>query len=119
MDTSVDLVRDHVHLTLLGLSQIFQQTQIDECTWNFFNNMTDGSQGVVCPNLDELYLYANDMKKGQKITCRRYLKDMDSSYVHENIFQDHQSASDSFIQSTFILNRRGKTVVQTYHKNPN
>ena len=62
-----------------SISKIFQQNQIDDCTWNFFNNMTDGSQGVECPNLDELYSYANDMKKGQKITCRRYLKDMDSS----------------------------------------
>ena len=89
MDTGVHLVRDHVHLTLLGISKIFKQTQIDECTWNFFNNMTDGSQGVVCPNLEELYLYANDMKKGQKITCRRYLKDMDLSFANANIFYIH------------------------------
>ena len=71
--------------------------------------MTDGSQGVECPNLDELYLYANDMKKGQKITCRRYLKDMDSSYADDIILNDHQRAPHHI-----NLDRRERTAVQTY-----
>ena len=39
--------------------------------------MTEGSEGVDCPNLDELYEYAKSMENGQKITCSRYLKGMD------------------------------------------
>ena len=56
---------------------LFKQAQIDDCTWNPFPNMTEGSDGVTCPNLDDLYAYANKMNTGQKITCRRFLKDMD------------------------------------------
>ena len=39
--------------------------------------MTDGSLGVDCANLDDLIKYAREMKTGQKLTCKRYLKGKD------------------------------------------
>ena len=40
--------------------------------------MTEGSLGVDCPNLEELKAHADNVLMGQKITCKRLLKNRDS-----------------------------------------
>ena len=45
--------------------------------------MTNGKLGVDCPNLEELKEHVDKMEEGQKITCKRFLKNRDSiiSYI--------------------------------------
>ena len=52
--------------------------EIDSCSWTWKEDMKEGSEGVNCPNLDELQEHADKMKTGQKITCKRFLKNRDS-----------------------------------------
>ena len=56
----------------------FKDAEIDSCSWNYFPNMTEGSLGVDCPNLEELKAHADNVLMGQKITCKRLLKNRDS-----------------------------------------
>ena len=60
----------------------FKDAEIDSCSWNWFENMAKGSDGVECPNLEELKAHADMMDKGQKITCKRYLKNRDSMIIY-------------------------------------
>ena len=55
-----------------------KEAEIDACSWNYFEGITAGSQGVNCGTLDELRVYANEMETGQKISCKRYLKGSES-----------------------------------------
>lgn len=55
-----------------------KEAEIDACSWNYFKGITAGSQGVQCDTLDALEAYANEMETGQKISCKRYLKGMES-----------------------------------------
>ena len=59
-----------------------KDAEIDSCSWNWFANMAKGSLGVDCPNLEELKAHADMMDKGQKITCKRYLKNWDSMIIY-------------------------------------
>ena len=58
--------------------QYFKDDEIDSCSWNYSPNMTDGKLGVDCPNLEELKAHVDKMEEGQKITCKRFLKNRDS-----------------------------------------
>ena len=61
--------------------------------------MTAGSDGVTCPNLDELYEYANSMESGQKITCSRFLKGMDRNVTFQSYFNFNLSFHNYFEQT--------------------
>ena len=55
-----------------------KEAEIVACSWNHFDEITAGSQGVDCDTLEELEAYANEMENGQKISCKQYLKGMES-----------------------------------------
>ena len=56
-----------------------REAEIKACSWNHFDGITEGSQGVKCATLEELRAYANEIENGQEISCKDYLKGKESS----------------------------------------
>ena len=59
-----------------------KDAEIDSCSWKKVEKPSEGSEGVECPNLDDLKAHADKMATGQTITCSRYLKNRDSMITH-------------------------------------